>query len=324
MGLDHEQARLGAHRRAAAAQDREAPFVVPVVDDALDDVGVGARRHRLEEVAAHELEPAEQALFFGKLAAPSLAVRQIEDLALQLWILGEDRHEQRAVSAAHVHNRAHAREVEGARHRARVAAGELRHRGVEDRVPSGSSAIHSKVPLPESRAGCGLTRFHGVEQAPPSRPDARATPEQRPVSHRIGRVGAQVFAEGCELELAVVFDAQLQCDHSAQQAAHGRCRHVDGGGQVLGFLPAGGQVVGQAEHGRHVDHLRPPAGHDQVRETKRERNRIGCGLAHADQGKAATRDPILDESSARSAGGRVRRWWSRHRRGAARRGIAAA
>ena len=50
------------HRGAAGAQDRHAPLVVPVVQDALEDVDVAAGRDRREEVALDELAAIGHAL----------------------------------------------------------------------------------------------------------------------------------------------------------------------------------------------------------------------------------------------------------------------
>ena len=46
---------MPADRRAAARQDRQRVVVLPVVQDGLEHVGVGALGHRLEEAAGDDL-----------------------------------------------------------------------------------------------------------------------------------------------------------------------------------------------------------------------------------------------------------------------------
>src|SRR6185436_10640003 len=53
--LDHHQSAAVIHCRAAIAQDGDTPAVVPVVQDALEDVDVATGRDRREEVALDEL-----------------------------------------------------------------------------------------------------------------------------------------------------------------------------------------------------------------------------------------------------------------------------
>ena len=53
--LDDHQSRGVIHRGAARPQDGDAPVVVPVVQDALEDIDVATARDRREEVALDEL-----------------------------------------------------------------------------------------------------------------------------------------------------------------------------------------------------------------------------------------------------------------------------
>ena len=107
-------------------QDRRRPFVVPVVDDAREDVRVAAR-HLLEEIARDEGEPLAEGRFV------SVDLRQVEDDAAELRPQLEQRLEQRAVAAADVDDRLVVAPVELGEPR-RVALPPAGHRGVEDRA----------------------------------------------------------------------------------------------------------------------------------------------------------------------------------------------
>ena len=55
VALDDEQRAVVGDRRTAAGQDRQRVVVLPVVQDGLEQVGVGALGHRLEEAAGDDL-----------------------------------------------------------------------------------------------------------------------------------------------------------------------------------------------------------------------------------------------------------------------------
>ena len=68
--LDHEQARAIGHRGAASGEDAHGVGVVPVVEDAREQVGVGAVRNRGEEVAGHALGAVAEAFASRRGARP--------------------------------------------------------------------------------------------------------------------------------------------------------------------------------------------------------------------------------------------------------------
>ena len=73
--------RPGRHRAAEVIEDESGLGVVPVVDDVAEQVGVGAARGRLEEVAAFDLAAARDAGRLQPRAGPLDNVRQVEQKA---------------------------------------------------------------------------------------------------------------------------------------------------------------------------------------------------------------------------------------------------
>jgi len=51
QAIDEQELGVSRHCRAATSQNGEATLVVPVVDDVLEHIGLGAGRHGVEEIA---------------------------------------------------------------------------------------------------------------------------------------------------------------------------------------------------------------------------------------------------------------------------------
>ncbi len=102
--LDEKQHAVRRHSLAAVDEDGAGLFVVPVMDDALHQVGPAAGRNVLEEVAGlhggTSLEVAGEEL---ALACTVEDVLLIGEDAAQLRMSAEDFGEQKAVPAADVH-----------------------------------------------------------------------------------------------------------------------------------------------------------------------------------------------------------------------------
>jgi hypothetical protein len=94
-GVDDEQPGLRRCRSADRPEDRRRSFVVPVMEDPREDVGVAAR-YFLEEAAGDEGNPFAE----GRLVA--VCLRQVEDEAANVGHLCEQRLEQGTVATADV------------------------------------------------------------------------------------------------------------------------------------------------------------------------------------------------------------------------------
>ena len=147
---------------SASRTTREDPargLVVPVVQDAREQVGVRARRQRVEEVAFDALRPlAEQLARGGDRAGRSTSV------AAQRRARRGSR-QQDAAPAADVDQAVEGAEVVGGDDRARLRLRAARHRGLERRV-----VVRVGVEVGEERRAVhalerGPARAHGLEQA---------------------------------------------------------------------------------------------------------------------------------------------------------------
>src|SRR5947207_1382002 len=63
--VHHQQLPAGFQGAAAVSEDSYGALVIPIVDDVLHDVGVGARGHGFEEVSAHELTTVAERCQYG-------------------------------------------------------------------------------------------------------------------------------------------------------------------------------------------------------------------------------------------------------------------
>jgi hypothetical protein len=111
--VDHEQPGLGRHRLATAVEDAPRAGVIPVVDHAREQVGVGAAGHRVEEVTDAELRPIAQTRGREPLRRALHRLGAIEQDAAQTALCLQDRLHQHARAAAEIDEAAQAREVVG-------------------------------------------------------------------------------------------------------------------------------------------------------------------------------------------------------------------
>ena len=112
--------------------DKPRFFVVPVVDDVPQEVGVGLDRDRGEEVAADDLAPARQPGGLQVPPGPLDDVGEVEEDAPHLGIPAQDADQVRAVAAADVGQDVDARQVIGIENGLRLSTVYRRHGGVED------------------------------------------------------------------------------------------------------------------------------------------------------------------------------------------------
>jgi len=95
----------------AALQYPPGALVVPIDDYMLEYIDVSLRRHRLEEVTTDHSAAVRDAGVLQNSRGLRHHVRQISQNAPRLWVLTQERGQQRPVPAAHVHDRAESREV---------------------------------------------------------------------------------------------------------------------------------------------------------------------------------------------------------------------
>jgi len=100
--LDHQQAPGPAHGVAAVAEDRQAPPVVPIVEDALEQVGVRSDGEAFEEIAANHLTPVRHVGRPQNGIRFSHHLRLVEEDAPQGRIRSNDGRQQNSLTAADV------------------------------------------------------------------------------------------------------------------------------------------------------------------------------------------------------------------------------
>src|SRR5215472_13015977 len=96
---------------------RAGVFVIPVVDDMLEQVSIAAARHLTEEVAAEHLAAIGQAVISEVLCGSLDDMGPFEDDASQTRVRTQNAGYQRPVAAADVDNRAECRKVIDGRNR---------------------------------------------------------------------------------------------------------------------------------------------------------------------------------------------------------------
>src|SRR5205823_14863054 len=105
--------------------------------------------------------------------------RDVEEDAAQGWVGGEDAGDQRTLSAAHVDQRAEAREVVRGRHRRVEGRGERGHGGVEERGPLGVPGAFLEKRLRPARAPHRLAAHHAPLELAPGVPVPLVAEEDR-------------------------------------------------------------------------------------------------------------------------------------------------
>ena len=111
--VDHEQPRFGRHRLATAVEDAPRARVIPVVDHAREQIGVGAAGHGIEEVTDAALRSVAQTRGREPLRRALHRLSAIEQDAAHTAVCLEDRLQQHARAAADVDEAAQPREVVG-------------------------------------------------------------------------------------------------------------------------------------------------------------------------------------------------------------------
>jgi hypothetical protein len=116
---------------AANFQDLHGSNVVPVVQYIGEDVAVGARRDRLEEVSTNHFA----AICYARRVKCSSGLdrdcRQIEEDTAQLAVSLKDRRQQGPAAATYIGDGPHPREVIAGGHAGRECSGTLRHGGLK-------------------------------------------------------------------------------------------------------------------------------------------------------------------------------------------------
>lgn len=234
-------------RRRMAAHLSSSQFV----DDALQQVQVAAGRGRGEEVAGLQGDAPGQSLVGqapGRLREP---LGRVEQDALELRMLPQDRGQQGAVAAADVHQGAEASEVVVVRHGAGGQPGALAHRLVERGGQLGVLLQVAEEVGPEHRVERGPARADAlVEQVPAPQHDRIGEhPGHR--GHRAGRAGAQEVARrGGPEEARFRLGQQLESGQGAQQTQRRLRMGAEGRGERVGGQFAGTDPVEDVEpHG---------------------------------------------------------------------------
>src|SRR5439155_14394282 len=129
--LDDEQAGAWGHRLAHVGEDGDAPLVVPVVDDGLQDVEVAAVGDRREEVARDQLAAIADPARREGLAGIGVERVQLEQDPVRRRVSPQHLGEEDAAATSHVAHPAGGAEVVAVDDERRHDRAELRERPVE-------------------------------------------------------------------------------------------------------------------------------------------------------------------------------------------------
>lgn len=242
------------HHLLTSAQDGNGLRIRPVVDDRLQDIGVRAGRHRLEEAAGRQLAAIADPGSLEERACRSNHLSLVVQHAAHRGVTPQDGGEQGADATTDVRNGGEAAEVVRLHHSLRNAARVARHRPVERLL------LRRPLPavLPHRCAMDGgegvLTGPHAVKQAAPRLPVGRTADEGGPTGHRAGHVRAQQLAELCvgEAPFRVLLVDAEPCEGSHQPSqgrfvGRRRSREVGGGAGSRGELVGDPQCRGDVQ-----------------------------------------------------------------------------
>jgi hypothetical protein len=86
------------------AKNRDRPFIVPIVDDVLQEIRIATLRHLLEEVSADCTTPVREASRRDLFAGAVRNVRLIVDDSVEMRVSRQDSYEQRTVATSDVND----------------------------------------------------------------------------------------------------------------------------------------------------------------------------------------------------------------------------
>ena len=123
--LDDKQPRIRSHRHPTIAQNLDTVSVVPVVQHALQQIGVGAVRYRLEETPGSNRTSFSHSRRRKSLCGQSGCVRKVEQHAPHSRVCRQNRYQQFTDAATHVDDPLNAGKINHLRDRRRNVLGEL-------------------------------------------------------------------------------------------------------------------------------------------------------------------------------------------------------
>ena len=235
------------HRGTADGEDAQRILVVPVVQDAREQVGVRAHRNRLEEVA---LDARGGDVLACRLHRPGA----VDERRLDVRRRFDDRREQDAATAADVDQAREAREVVGRDDVARLLLGAPGHRGLEGGLLLG---VGREV-VEERRAVRALERRPAV----PDRVEqtGRAAVVDLPAGAQRARHRHEGLTDRREREAAVLLGDDVLEREPAQDPRQRAGVRVHGRGELGARPRAVRERLGEPELGRDVEQLR----HDEA------------------------------------------------------------
>ena len=253
--LEDEQLRRARHGGATVRQDVPAPLVVPVVDDVGEEIEAPAARNRPEEVAHLDRATGVETGGFDPRPGADGGRLALEENAPHGRMGGEDRDEQCAVPAAHVHDGPGAREIVRGDHGGGTLGRRHRHRVVVERGDLGMRGHVLEGPRAEHGTECGLPRRHAVKEAAPGA--VGAIPGQD--GDRSERARHAVAQPGTRLRDGIPTSAQVRDEPQRRQrveeTVERSCIQAERLGQVLGGSWPGREEICHAEACGQVEHL---------------------------------------------------------------------
>src|SRR5260370_15377038 len=107
--FDQQELAVGRYSLAAILENGDAALIIPIVNDVLENIFIGARRHGAEEVSRDNLASLRYACSLKLTRSTRISARKVEDNAAQLRLGAQDGSDECAIAAADIDNRAEIR-----------------------------------------------------------------------------------------------------------------------------------------------------------------------------------------------------------------------
>ena len=224
------------------------------MDDVLHDVRVAACGHRPEEIAGHGLAPVRQP------CARDARLRAVDDMAdvgehaAHVRVLLQDRHQDFAVAARHVHEQADPAEVVGLERRADHRRAEGRHRLVEH--PGVVRVLREIFKHRHAERGLhsGLARQGRVHQAGVDLEVEGVGQKRGYAAQRTGHVLAQELGGGIQRKPPRARFGKDADAHEQTEDAEERIFVRAGGARQIGdVLRPGGEMIGDVQRDGDIE-----------------------------------------------------------------------
>lgn len=129
--LDDQEPGAGMHGRTATSQDALGAFIIPIMKDALQHIGIGTGGHALEEAARKNFAAVARAYLVEDVAGACDDMHQVQESACGVRATRENTSNQCAIATADIDDVAELCKIVRAKHLLRDALGRLTHGEIE-------------------------------------------------------------------------------------------------------------------------------------------------------------------------------------------------